>query len=98
MAQLGLVRPMKQLRHVDYLQGWIMFLVLSLIGGVLARLASLPIVPLWAMLGANEDQLETALLVVRLVVGLTISYIAFRFVVRRFLAPKMFESDSTPKA
>jgi hypothetical protein len=88
---------MKELGHFDYLKGWIMFLLLSIIGGVLARLASLPVVPLSTMLGASENQLELALFVVRFVVGFTIWYIAFRFVVRRFLGPKMSDADPTSK-
>ena len=83
---------MKQIREIDYVQAWLLFFLVTTLGGSIVGLLLGSF--LAAFLGAGGmplAEMTRLLQIAGFVIAIPISYITFRVVIGKFLLPKLEE-------
>ena len=87
---------MKELKEFDYFKAWLLFFLITTVGGGIVGMIIGGVVA--AFLGAGGmplPQMTRILQIVGFVIAIPISYITFRGVVAKYLFPKIEEDESS---
>lgn len=90
---------MKEIKEFDYFKAWLLFLVVTTVGGaILGMIIASFVAAFMGAGGASLEQMTQVNRIIGIVIAIPISYVTFRAVVGKFLFPKLWDDDTAPSS